>query len=325
MISTILSTMLPIVVTLMLGFVAAWHHDFNAKEATILNRMVLTYAVPLSVFVGTISTSRANLIQSIPLALAILVGIVGMYALVYLLCRFVFRFTMATSALAALTAAGPAVPFYGPAILGSVFGAGSAVPIAVASIVINITIVPFTIFLLTMGSARKLAPVGASVAAAAAAPESAGAVLKEHLSETIRKPLVWAPLLGFAIVLVNIHVPDLVGHSFLLLGHASAGVALFAAGIVLAAYKVKLDWYTGLFALLKNVVQPGLVFGGLLWLGLSGSVVSQATMTMAIPAMPIVVMLSLEYGVAEEYAPSILLVSTLASIFTVGGFIALTS
>ena len=36
-------------------------------------------------------------------------------------------------------------------------------------------------------------------------------------------------------------------------------------------------------------------------------------MTMAIPAMPIVVMLALEYGVAEDYAPSILLISTLAS------------
>jgi len=356
MISTILNTMLPVVVTLMLGFVAAWHHDFNTKAATILNRMVLTYAVPLSVFVGTVGTSRANLIHSIPLALAILVGIVGMYALVYLLCRFVFRLKMTTSALAALTASGPAVPFVGPAILGGVFGAGSAVPIAVASIVINITIVPLTIFLLTMGSVRKapvgtsgsaavaglqsagavlmerlatgnapkLAPVGASGAMAVATPERASAVLMGHLKETIRKPLVWAPVLGFAIVLINIHLPGLVGHSFLMLGHASAGVALFAAGIVLAAYKVKLDWYTGLFALLKNVVQPTLVFGGLLWLGFRGSVVSQAVMTMAIPAMPIVVMLSLEYGVAEEYAPSILLTSTLASPFTVGGFTALT-
>ena len=357
MISTILSTMVPIVVTLMLGFVAAWHHDFTSKEATILNRMVLTYAVPLAVFVGTVGTSRANLMYSIPLVLTILVGIVGMYVLVYLLCRFVLRFTMTTSALAACTASGPAVPFYGPAILGGVFGAASAVPIGVASIVINITIVPLTIFLLTMGQASKratagvgvapamaapqsagavlmehlamgnapkLAPAGASVAAAVAAPESASAVLMEHLKETVRKPLVWAPLLAFAMVLLNIQVPTLVSQSLLLLGHASAGVALFAAGIVLAAYKVKLDPYTGLFVLLKNVVLPALVFGGLLWLGFSGSVISEAVVTVAIPAMPIVVMLALEYGVAEEYAPSILLISTLASPFTVGAFIALT-
>jgi len=357
MISMILNTMLPIVVTLMLGFAAAWHHDFNAKEATVLNRMVLTYAVPLSVFVGTVGTSRTNLIHSVPLALAILVGIIGMYALVYLLCRVVFRFTMPTCALAALTASGPAVPFFGPAILGNALGADSAVPIAVTSIVINITIVPFTIFLLTMGRTRrsvpasarraapaeaaqvagalvmerlamasgpKLAPSGAAVAAVAAAPGRASAVFIEHLEETIRKPLVWAPLLGFALVLCDVHVSDLVGNSLLLLGHASGGVALFAAGIILAAYKVKLDRYTGLLVLLKNVVQPALVFGGLLWLGFGGIVVSQAVIALAIPVMPIAVMLALEYGVAEEYAPSIMLLSTLASVFTVGGFIALT-
>ena len=33
MISTVLGALLPIVVTILLGFVAAWHHDFNAKEA----------------------------------------------------------------------------------------------------------------------------------------------------------------------------------------------------------------------------------------------------------------------------------------------------
>src|SRR5271166_1327226 len=149
MTATILSTLLPVIVTLLLGFVAAWHHDFTAKEATILNRMVLTYAVPISVFVGTVSTSRTELVKSIPLAAAIFAGIVGMYALVFLLSRFVLRLSTGTSALAAVTASGPAIPFYGPAILGGLFGDASAIPIAVGSfIVINITIVPFTVFLL---------------------------------------------------------------------------------------------------------------------------------------------------------------------------------
>jgi len=323
MMLTILSTMLPIVVTLLLGFVAAWHHDFTAKEATILNRMVLTYAVPLAVFVGTVGTPRDRLIQSLPLALALLAGIVGMYVLVYLLCRFVLRLNMSLSALAAVTASGPAVPFLGPAILGGIFGASaSAVPIAMGSIIINITVVPVTIFLLTMGAASKQAPVGASVGAAAV-PASAGAILAEHLKKTFKKPLVWAPLLAFAIVLLNIHVPDLVSHSFLMLGHASAGVALFAAGIVLAAYRVKLDLYSGFFAVLKNIVQPALVFGAMIALGFSHAVAAPAVMTMAIPAMPIVVMLALEYGVAVDYAPSILLISTLASPLTVGAFMAL--
>lgn len=61
----------------------------------------------------------------------------------------------------------------------------------------------------------------------------------------------------------------------------------------------KLDRHTVLFVVLKSVVQPGLLFGALVWLSFRGSVVSPAVMTTSIPAMPTVVMLAPEYGVAE--------------------------
>jgi len=324
MTTTILSTLLPVIITLLLGYAAALHHDFNSKDAGTLNRMVLTYAVPLAIFVGTVSTPRAELAQSIPLVVAIFAGIVGMYALAFLLSRFVLRFSLGTSALAAVTASGPAVPFYGPAILGNLFGQASAVPIAVASVVINLTIVPLTIFLLTLDRTRKPLPLSASVSPAVASATTATSALVEKLVETVKKPLVWAPPLAFVLVLLDIHIPELIGHSLLLLGHASAGVALFAAGIVLAAYKIKIDWRTLLFVLLKNVGLPALVLGGLLFFGYGRPIVPEAVVATAIPAMPIVVMLALEFHVAEAYAPSILLISTLASLFTVGGFIWLT-
>ena len=55
------------VVTFVLGFIAAWHRDLGRNDASILNRMVLLYAVPLALFVGTVTTSRAALSQDIPL------------------------------------------------------------------------------------------------------------------------------------------------------------------------------------------------------------------------------------------------------------------
>jgi malonate transporter and related proteins len=45
MLNTILGALLPMVVTFLLGFVAAWRHDFETKDASVLNRMVLVYAV----------------------------------------------------------------------------------------------------------------------------------------------------------------------------------------------------------------------------------------------------------------------------------------
>jgi hypothetical protein len=49
-----------------------------------------------------------------------------------------------------------------------------------------------------------------------------------------------------------------------------------------AAYKIKIDWIVALLVLLKNVVQPALVLGGLLWLGYGGPVVARAVLTTAI-------------------------------------------
>ena len=43
MVETILSALPPIVFALLLGFVAAWRHDFGPKEASVLNRMVLWF------------------------------------------------------------------------------------------------------------------------------------------------------------------------------------------------------------------------------------------------------------------------------------------
>ena len=57
-----------------LGFVAAWRHDFGSKDASTLNRMVLQYAVPLALFTGTVMTSREALSQDIPLVITLCVA-----------------------------------------------------------------------------------------------------------------------------------------------------------------------------------------------------------------------------------------------------------
>src|ERR1700741_5250586 len=153
MLNTILGALLPMVVTFLLGFIAAWRHDLGPKDASILNRMVLLYALPLTLFGGTVTTSRTALAQDIPLVIALCLAIIGLYGAVFLLHRIIFRLPTSVSALYALTASAPAVPFVGPAVLGELFGGLSAIPIAIASLVINLTVVPITILLLTLDAA----------------------------------------------------------------------------------------------------------------------------------------------------------------------------
>jgi hypothetical protein len=328
MLNTILSALLPMVVTFLLGFVAAWRHDFGSKDASTLNRMVLLYAVPLALFAGTAPTSRAALTQDIPLVIALCVAIIGLYGVVFLFSRIVFRMQVGTSALAALTASAPAVPFVGPAVLGDLFGGLSAIPIAIAGLVINLTVVPVTILLLALDSTgrdpQENTPVAKEGKQAASSPRPFISIFTAKLADTVKEPIVWAPVLAFLLVLSGFRIPQLVVHSLLLLGHASGGVALFACGIVLASGKIKVNRYVLIFVFLKNIVEPALVLGGLRWIGYGNPIVSEAVLTTAIPAMPIVIMFALQYRIAQAEAASAVFFSVMVSVVTIGIFIALT-
>src|SRR5580704_13438262 len=291
MLNTISGALLPMIVTFLLGFIAAWRHDLGPKDASILNRMVLLYAVPLTLFAGTVTTSRTALSQDIPLVIALCLAIIGLYGAVFLLSRIVLRFPTSISALYALTASAPAVPFVGPAVLGDLFGGLSGIPIALASLVINLTVVPVTILLLTFDStgrdSRENSPIPREGEHSATSPRSSASVFAAKLAETIKEPIVWAPVLAFIVVLTGFRIPQLLVHPLSLLGQASGGVALFACGIVLAAGKIKANWYVLFFVFLKNIVQPALVLGGLRWVGYGNPIVSEAVLTTAIPTMPI--------------------------------------
>jgi predicted permease len=230
------------------------------------------------------------------------------------------------SALAALMASAPAVPFVGPAVLGDLFGRLSAIPIAIASLVINLTVVPVTILFLSLDKA------GEDLEAKNPAAHDGGHSAPSHLSilaaklgETVKEPLVWAPVLAFVVVLTGVHVPQLIVQSFSMLGYASGGVALFASGIVLASGKIKANSFVLIFVVLKNIVQPALVFGGLRWFGYTNPIVKEAVLTVAIPTMPIVTMLALQYQVAQDEAASTVFLSVISSVVTMGILIALTN
>jgi malonate transporter len=325
---TIVGSLLPVVITLLLGFVAARRHDFSQQQAAILNRLALRYALPLMLFVGTVSTSPTELRQAVPLLVALFVGIVGIYAIVFLLSRFVFAARMSTSALAAMTASAPAVPFMGPAILAYLFGQSSAIAIATGGLVINLTVVPATILLLTLdpvadSSSEKNVP---TEDAKHQLPRASGlSTVLRSLKETVREPMVWAPVLGLAVALTGWRVPALALHALSLLGHATGGVSLFAAGIVLASVKISLSKSVVLLVLLKNIVQPALVLVGLWAVGIGNPLRSEAALTTAIPVMPIVVMLALQYRVAQTLAAGALFFSVIASVITLAAFIAVTS
>jgi malonate transporter len=138
MLNTVVAALLPIVVTLLLGYFAGWHHDFDIGQARVLNRMVMFYTLPLSLFTGLLSTDRDELTSHLGLATAIAVGMLLPYAIALLVARYAFALPLGTATLVGLAVSVPAVPFVGTSVLGTsvlgyLFGEASTVLIAVAA------------------------------------------------------------------------------------------------------------------------------------------------------------------------------------------------
>jgi malonate transporter len=312
MASTIVSALLPVVVTLMLGYVAGWHRDFDGKHAAILNRMVMLYALPLNLFASMMGIPRHQILGQGSLAIAIFIGMVGTYAIVFVVARFLCGRDLMSSSLQALAIGGPAVPFIGVPVLSPLFGAASAMPISVASLVMNLTEVPVTLMLLSAGvGAKKDAAVGG------------GSPVASHLVHALREPVVWAPLLALALVVVGVKPVSPIQESLFLLGQ-STGVALFASGIVLFSRRVAISLPTGISVLIRNIIVPTAAWALLLGARIEPETTRKAVLTLAMPTASLCVFLAVQYQTAEQEMASTLFFSTILSVVTMGAFIWLT-
>jgi len=113
---------------------------------------------------------------------------------------------------------------------------------------------------------RPAAPItGGSEAAAQARaaapprPRRASHVILHGLAHAVKQPYVWAPVIGLVLVLIGVPIPVLVASMLNLIGQTTSGVSLFVAGLMLAAYSIKLNGVVGISALLKSVAQPALM------------------------------------------------------------------
>jgi len=273
--------------------------------------MVMTYALPLAIFVGTVSLTRRVLMSELPLLIALAVAIIGLYGVVFLVCRFVLRFPLGLSLLCALAASSPDVPYVGPVVINYLYGSVGNIPVAIGSLLINVTVVPLTVILLTLSCSEG-------------ADQAAQADVLPRIVEGVKEPVVWLPLLGFAFVLLGVQVPELIASSLAVLGHSAAGVALFAVGIILAGYRVTINRFVLGLVSVKNIVQPALVWVGLLALGYTAPLLGEAVITAAIPMITLIAILGVRYRLAETEAASAVFLSFVSSLVTIGLFIAVT-
>jgi malonate transporter and related proteins len=306
MLQQILTIIAPIFFVLLLGYAAGRAKEFDNDQVAGINELVLDFALPATLFVGTVSTSRDQLLQQGPFVLALLTSIVGLYVIVFILGMHLFRYSLGVAALQAITVTFSAGPYFGPAVLSPIYGASSAVAISMIALILNIIIVPMTLVLI--GISRQTAT--------SEAKSSVGALVAPALVNAIKAPFVWAPLLAVGLVLIGVRVPSLVELALNLIGQATAGVALFVAGLTVAARKIILNMEIGANSLLKMLVQPAVYFVLAQAFSVKPLYMHEGLLLTALPSGPMGILLATRYKMYESEASSTLAVTTILMLIT---------
>lgn len=310
MAATVLNAMLPVILTLLLGVVAAWHQDFDEGGASVLNRMVMLYALPLALFAGIVATPRSQLGGDITLIGIVVAGLVAGYFVPLVIAHWVVGRDLMTSTLQALAIGGPSVAFVGYPVLGYLFGESAAtIPIVVSALVLVLIQVPVSMVLLASGAAKRGDASGPPASVA------------HCILSALKQPMVWGPVIGFVIMMADVPIPATLRKSMALLGHATAGVALFASGVILFSRRVTFSLPVGISTLARNILVPAAVWGLVVLFGIDASRGNEAVLTLAIPSAVICVILGVQYHTAEQEMASTLFFSTMLSLPTMGLFI----
>lgn len=240
----------PIIVVMLLGFVAGKKGAFNGDDAKKFNKVVLDFALPAALFISIVQADREMLAKDLKLTIISLVGIMVCFMVVYWIFKYCFKKnTGADAAVSALISGSPTIGFLGFAVLEPIFGTNAYVALVVAIVGIVVNAVGI--------------PVGLSLMNASLEKQNPGSGKKtpwwKPVLNALEQPVAWAPILAVIWVLVGIPWPKWASPSFDLIKGANASLAVFSAGVTLSAIKVHIDWQVVLGSILKMVFMPAFV------------------------------------------------------------------
>jgi malonate transporter and related proteins len=304
----LVGALLPVFFVLALGYAAGKFNAFDADQAAGLSKLALSFALPASLFVSMTDIPKELLLQQGRLVLALILSHAGLFLVAWFALGFVKPLHGTPSIIYALMLSTSATPVFGLAVLKPILGPTSAGTVGLVALAINLT-VPLAVILLEMDAAAKHQQ-------GATDPSKPSAILT-GLSAGLKSPLLWAPILGIAVVLASIHLPTVVASCFELIGSATSGVAVFAVGLILAAHPVRLSPGVLAGSLARITLQSAVLFALLHLLHVVSPFARESLVCCSFPLATVVVLFAARYKAAQSEMASMLLISTLALAITV--------
>ena len=244
MIDILIKDILPIFVIMFLGYMAGKEKVFKAEDSKVLNKLVLTYALPAALFVSIVKADSAMLFDDLKLTIVSLVVITGMFLWAYFSCYKFFKHSKSEAAVCALISGSPTIGFLGFAVLEPIYGATATtgLVVAIVSIVVNAINIPIGLALMNSGKGG--------------AAQTQDGKKSNPVIDALKEPVCWAPILAVILVLLDIKFPAILDPNFELIAKANSGVAVFAAGLTLSSMKFQLDKEVVYNTIQKLILMP---------------------------------------------------------------------
>jgi predicted permease len=309
-IPTLAFALTPIFFGLLLGYFAGIRGFVDNRDVHSLVRFVMNFALPCSLFLAIAHTDPRMLRSQGGLIVALGLVYLALFFVTLFFERKMFGAGAADSAVLALTLAFPNATAVGIPLLDALYGPSAAAASAMGIAIGAVTISPITLAILEHST-----PKGHAV--------SQAAQIRSSLWKAVKRPVVWAPVLGVLAALVKLHLPDFVNRSLTVMGNATAGTALFLTGLIVSAQPFRLDARVIAAIIAKNLLQPALCLGIAWIIGLSVVETRYAVLIAAIPCGFFGLVFGKGFNSSPLTASSSLIFSYVIGIATLAGWIVL--
>src|ERR1700688_4779850 len=186
------AALLPVFFVLALGYAAGKFNAFDADQSAGLSKLALSFALPASLFVSMTDIPRDLLLQQGRLVLALILAHAGLFIAAWIALGLVKPLRGTPAIIYALMLSTSATPVFGLAVLKPILGPTSAGAVGLVALAINLTVPP-AVILLEMDAAAKHQQD--------ATDSSKPSAILTGLNAGLKSPLLWAPIIGIAVVL----------------------------------------------------------------------------------------------------------------------------
>lgn len=296
----ILLSIIPVAFVIFLGWLAGFKKIVDNKHSHSLATYVMSFSFPCGLFVLTATSKPEDLLNG-SFVIAFWLGLMGMYLISFLIYRFILRYQNSTSAQGAFVCSFPDMAFMGIPIFTSLLGKQALLSIAIGNICTSLIMIPIVTILLSGKDNHQTS-------------------IAMIIIKVLKKPLVFAPILGTIYSLCGLHLPEIAKDSLGLIGSTTSGVSLFALGLIMSSFTIKFSRLVVINLCLKNILHPLIMLALVIVFGVKGIFAKEAILLCAMPTATMTTMFALKYDTLTVESTSSAILGTILSLLTLTVF-----